>query len=109
MATYDPNEKSNQINDSTEYLLKKVSCLFPELSVRESETVYWLSIGYSNSQIADLMGVTENTTRHRIQQCREKLNVNSSHTLRAIYNARINSLLLQFSVQMSRVCSMHFG
>lgn len=96
MANNDLSKLFNQINKfPQEVLLKVIAFLFPELSSRESECLYWISMGLNKSDISDLMSITEETVKSYTKECRKKLKVDSSVALRSIYHSRISTFMLK--------------
>lgn len=60
----------------------------PTLSVRESEVLAQLALGLTNAQIADAMGVSENTVKFHLQNIFQKLGVTNRTEAAAFYLKR---------------------
>jgi DNA-binding CsgD family transcriptional regulator len=56
------------------------------LTARATETLLWLSQGKTNSDIATILGITENTVKKHVQEIFEKLGVETrgAATVRAL-------------------------
>ncbi|MEK6221663.1 MAG: response regulator transcription factor, partial [Chloroflexota bacterium] len=48
---------------------------FKDLTKREKEVLFWISTGKSNSQIADILFITQKTTGHHVSNILQKLKV----------------------------------
>ncbi|MBO2558935.1 helix-turn-helix domain-containing protein [Shewanella algae] len=65
--------------------------LFPSLSDREAEALYWLATGLHTSDIAKVMNVKESTIKTFISRCQIKLKAESNLELRLQYHAKFQS------------------
>lgn len=84
-----------QIKDSRPSgLIDIVRSLFPELTKREAETLYWLSTGVHVSEAAVVMRISTETANTHVKKCKFKLNMESNTDLRLIYQNRLVNLQL---------------
>ncbi|WP_428835672.1 LuxR C-terminal-related transcriptional regulator [Shewanella xiamenensis] len=77
--------------------------LFPELSSKEVEALYWFAFGLHTTDVSTLMRANSNTVKTYVNRCKVKLNTESSTDLRLIFHSRFNSFTLAstFNYQFS--------
>lgn len=68
--------------------------LFPELSLKETEALYWFAYGAHTTDVSTLMNANNNTVKTYISRCKIKLNTDSSTDLRLIFHSRFHSFTL---------------
>ncbi|BDQ68701.1 hypothetical protein FJD32_023990 (plasmid) [Shewanella sp. LC6] len=68
--------------------------LFPELSLKETEALYWFACGVHTTDVSTLMNANSNTVKTYINRCKVKLNTESSTDLRLIFHSRFHSFTL---------------
>ncbi|MGI2002074.1 helix-turn-helix transcriptional regulator [Shewanella frigidimarina] len=97
-----------QIKDSNpKGLIDVVVNLFPELTKREAETLYWLSTGVHVTEAAKVMSISDETANSHIKKCKFKLNMKSNTDLRLIYNSRLMHLQLACLLNISALVLKH--
>ncbi|WP_080514266.1 helix-turn-helix domain-containing protein [Shewanella vaxholmensis] len=82
-------------------LVEVINCLFPELTRKESEVLYWWAYGSSTNEIAKIIDVTNDTIKTYLKRCKVKLNQDSISDIRLIFHSRYNSLSLAINLQLS--------
>jgi DNA-binding CsgD family transcriptional regulator len=90
LITYFKQTPPNNVLD----ILEK---LFPELSLKETEALYWFSFGMHTTDVSTLMKANSNTVKTYINRCKIKLNTESSTDLRLVFHSRFNSFTLASS------------
>jgi DNA-binding CsgD family transcriptional regulator len=73
-------------------LLDVVRILFPELTKREAEVLYWLSTGVHVTHAAKVMRISSETANSHVKKCKFKLNMENNTDLRLIYQNRLMHL-----------------
>lgn len=81
-------------------LFEVVNHLFPEITRKESEVIYWLSYGLTANEIATILGVTNETIKTYIKRCKTKLNQDSTSSIRLLFHSRYNSLSLAVNLKL---------
>ncbi|MCD9504022.1 hypothetical protein GLP37_17775 [Photobacterium phosphoreum] len=95
MNTINTIDLASKINHSLPEKLSIIfNCLFPELSDKEIECLFWICNGHSYSIAADKMGITERTIKFHSSNCMKKLTAYNNYDLRMIYHSRLLAYLL---------------
>lgn len=77
--------------------------LFPELTARESECLYWMSTGLQTKEVASLMFVVPRVVQRMMKSSADKLNANGGVGLRSIYHRRYQDYQLKQSLETNRL------
>ncbi|MGL4482217.1 MAG: helix-turn-helix transcriptional regulator [Lactococcus garvieae] len=86
MAATNHSCSENKINKFPAELQAYLCNVFPMLSAKECETLYWFSKGYARDHIADLMSVKPRTVSFHLDSCKDKFDCSSTALLRSIYH-----------------------
>ncbi len=81
-------------------LFQAIKRLFPELTLREVEVIFWLSYGHHTTDIATILNVTNETTKTYVKRCKSKLNAISTSELRLIFHCRYVGLFLALKLEI---------
>jgi DNA-binding CsgD family transcriptional regulator len=68
-------------------LARRLRHYLPALTRREAETALLLAAGYSNNEVAALLGISPHTARHHTENVMTKLWVRSRRAVRACVHA----------------------
>ncbi len=81
-------------------LFEIINRLFPELTPRENQALFWLSFGHDLNEISIILGVKPPTTKTLLKRCKSKLNLPTLSDLRLIYHSRYMgfSVALKFNI-----------
>lgn len=82
-------------------LFEVINRLFPELTSREVEVIFWLSYGHHTTDIATILEVTAETAKTYVKRCKVKLNVTSTSELRLVFHCRYVSFSLALKLEFS--------
>ena len=77
--------------------------LFPELTARESECLYWMSTGLKTKDIASLMFVVPRVVQRMVRNCADKLNVDGDACLKVVYHRRYHDYQLKQTIETNRL------
>lgn len=86
MATLDHISSENKINKFPAELREYLCAIFPMLTVKECEVLYWYSKGYAREHIAELMSITPRTVSFHLDSCKKKFDCSTIILLRSIYH-----------------------
>ncbi|MCG9780370.1 helix-turn-helix transcriptional regulator [Photobacterium damselae] len=98
MADRDPTDLQKEINPNflPNGLLKYLTLAFPELKDSETICLHYISYGYSNERIAELMGKSVWTIKDYVKSLFGIFDVNSKIDLRMIYSCRLSASLFAY-------------
>ncbi|EGQ9133343.1 hypothetical protein GA069_26530 [Vibrio parahaemolyticus] len=68
---------------------KYLRSLFPELTDKQFDCLFYYSLGFTSERMAVLIGCSSKTIRNQIQLLKERLSLNTSSELRIIFLVRI--------------------
>lgn len=80
--------------------------LFPELTEKEVDCIYWLSFGLSIREIANITKVSESMVKKRIKSAVDKLGVVNLINLKLIYHNRVQNYHLKQVFETNRLLSL---
>ncbi|HHY0497170.1 HTH domain-containing protein [Vibrio parahaemolyticus] len=63
--------------------------LFPELTDKQFNCLFYYSLGFPSEKIAKIVGCSNKTIRNQIQILKEKLSLHTSSDLRIIFLIRV--------------------
>lgn len=89
LTAHKPNESIWEFNNETKldrFYLKDQQYI----TSRELECLYWLSLGKTLDQIAEILGITLRTVKAHIKNIKEKFNCNNQFQLGALYSQLMN-------------------
>lgn len=75
-------------------ILEITERLFPELSEKETEALYWLAYGLHTTDVSTIMRANNNTIKTYVRRCKTKLNSGSTTDLRLVFHSRFHSFTL---------------
>lgn len=78
----------------TPHLLIKIKPAFPELTVREIECLYYLGIGFTNSDVALFFDISINTVKKHSFNIMRKFNLHRISEMRVVFHTRLITLIL---------------
>ncbi|UJF17259.1 LuxR C-terminal-related transcriptional regulator [Vibrio sp. SS-MA-C1-2] len=80
--------------------------LFPELTLKEADCVYYLSMGLKIKEIASVMHVSESMIKKRIIHVITKLNTSNVTNTKYLYYRRVQNYYLKNTLEIRRMLNV---